>query len=202
MSATLQQIVNEREWSNSYGTFVSIDLDFGEFQAELSTKPENLVDRLGMLETNIGVESEEWEFEDRGSFSNGNPKPKKVTNYPGKPAAKEYAGGKREWTPRYTDTREGFLEEQSRIDRRRSLELAQASGVGIVTELAEKFYRFLQEPFTSAAGVTPPGEEGAKVPASASGDSGRDGSPPQAQPDDGYRRSGYKPPARNVENQP
>jgi len=73
---------------------------------------------------------------------------------PGKPA-----GGKREYVPRYTDTREGFDAEQERVDRRRALEYAVAIGSGITTELAEKFYVWLRAPLASVSALA----EGSKT---------------------------------------
>ena len=83
---TLQKVLGEREWESKYGRMVSVKLDFGDFQAELNTKPETLSSRLEMCETWIGKESSEWAFEDRGTWDNGEPKPKKVLSWPGKVA--------------------------------------------------------------------------------------------------------------------
>ena len=82
--AVLQKVLGEREWDSKYGRMVSIKLDFGDFQAELNTRPETLSSRLEMCETWIGKESSEWAFEDKGTWDNGDPKPKKVLSWPGK----------------------------------------------------------------------------------------------------------------------
>jgi len=83
---TLQKVLGDREWESKYGPMVSVKLDFGDFQAELNTKPETLSSRLEMCETWVGKESSEWAFEDKGTWDNGNPKPKKVLSWPGKVA--------------------------------------------------------------------------------------------------------------------
>src|SRR3990170_9011627 len=84
---TLQKVLGDREWeSQKHGKKVSIKLDFGSFQAELNTNPETLSSRLEMCEAWIGKESSEWAFEDKGTWNNGNPKPKKVLSWPGKVA--------------------------------------------------------------------------------------------------------------------
>ena len=83
---SLQKVLGDREWESKYGPMVSVKLDFGDFQAELNTKPETLSSRLEMCETWIGKESSEWAFEDKGTWDNGNPKPKKVLSWPGKVA--------------------------------------------------------------------------------------------------------------------
>ena len=83
---TLQKVLGDREWESKYGRMVSVKLDFGDFQAELNTKPETLSSRLEMCEAWIGKESSEWAFEDKGTWNNGNPKPKKVLSWPGKMA--------------------------------------------------------------------------------------------------------------------
>ena len=85
----LQRVQGEREWESRYGKMVSIRLSFTdndgtEFDAELTTKPETLSSRLEMCETWIGKDSSEWAFEDKGTWDNGNPKPKKVLSWPGK----------------------------------------------------------------------------------------------------------------------
>jgi len=87
----LQRVQGEREWESRYGKMVSIRLSFTdndgtEFDAQLNTKPETLSARLEMCEAWIGKESSEWAFEDKGTWDNGNPKPKKVLSWPGKVA--------------------------------------------------------------------------------------------------------------------
>ena len=87
----LQRVQGEREWESRYGKMVSIRLSFTdndgtEFDAQLNTKPETLSSRLEMCETWIGKDSSEWAFEDKGTWDNGNPKPKKVLSWPGKVA--------------------------------------------------------------------------------------------------------------------
>jgi len=140
----LRRVTGQREFNSKYGPLVSVGLDFDEFQAELTTKPETLTARLEMLEANIGKDSDEWAFQDQGLWGDGKAKAKKVTGYPGKAPAPQ-GGGKRDYVPRYGDTREGFDAMQERMDRRTALMQAVAIGSGITTELAEKFYVWLRQ---------------------------------------------------------
>ena len=156
---TLQKVLGEREWDSKYGRMVSVKLDFGDFQAELNTKPETLSSRLEMCETWIGKESSEWAFEDRGTWDNGEPKPKKVLSWPGKVA---YSGAQEPrratYTPRFTDTAEGFSINDERVDRRKAFELATQWNTTHegrnVFDMAASIYSWLRETSGSASAQT------------------------------------------------
>jgi hypothetical protein len=150
--STLVRVTGQREWTGKYGPNVSIGLlfrdDVGEFPAELTCKPESLMARLEMLELATGSDHPDWAFQSMGTWDDGKPKPRKVTNYPGKAPAPQSSGGGRSvgaapaaW--RNTEAGEAYIQE--RTDRRTALMQAVAVGSGITTELAEKFYQWLRE---------------------------------------------------------
>ncbi len=151
----LLEVTGQHEWESSYGPIIAIHLRFEDFWAELNTKPDYLAARLEGLEKVIGVDSDEWAFEDRGKFAGGEPKPKKVTSYPGKkPAPKEGdgGGGGGKYIPRYRDTEEGFSREQRSIHASVALEHAVKYATvrdTDVLELTTAFYRLLQDVSTS-----------------------------------------------------
>jgi hypothetical protein len=148
--STLVRVTGQREWTGKYGPNVSIGLlfsdDVGEFAAELTCKPESLVARLEMLELATGSDHPDWAFQSMGTWDDGKPKPRKVTNYPGKSPAQSFVGGgKKEYVAAWRNTEPGAKYEQERMDRRTALMQAVAVGSGITTELAEKFYQWLRE---------------------------------------------------------
>ena len=75
------------------------------------------------------------------------------------PAPQGGGGGKREYIPAFHQTAEGVAYEQERMDRRTALMQAVALDSGIVTELAEKFYKWLRES-VSAPRAAAGGERG------------------------------------------
>src|SRR3989304_4630269 len=127
---TLQKVLGDREWeSQKHGKKVSIKLDFGSFQAELNTNPETLSSRLEMCEAWIGKESSEWAFEDKGTWNNGNPKPKKVLSWPGKVA---YSGAQEPRRAPNTRSTSGGAEQPSilaSVALKAAVELALKDGV-------------------------------------------------------------------------
>ena len=156
--STLQRVTGQREWTSKHGPMVSIGLDFGEFHAQLNTKPEFLTKRLEMLETVVGKDSAEWAFEDAGVFDDGNPKPKKVSNYPGKVQQAQGGGGSRGRSPE----QEAFIQE--RMDRRTALmqacEYARAydtdgRGPAPWRPYADQFYDWLRQTSGTAAIAIP-----------------------------------------------
>lgn len=168
MTAALQRVSGQREWSGQYGPMISINLDFGEFEAQLNTKPETLVKRLEQLEGLVGKESDEWAFQDTGTFDNGNAKPKKVSNYPGKAPAPQQGGGGKGRSPEL----EAFIQE--RMDRRTAIMQAVALLTAVGAEshaqtpsgdclvAADHFYNWLRK--TSGAATSPPGSDRTAAP--------------------------------------
>jgi hypothetical protein len=157
--STLIRVTGQREWTGKYGPNVSIGLlfrdDVGEFPAELTCKPESLMARLEMLELAAGSEHPDWAFQSMGTWDDGKPKPRKVTNYPGKaPAPQSSGGGGRGLggppsPAAWRNTEAGAKYEQERMDRRTALmQAATACGpdrIQYVGETADEFYAWLRE---------------------------------------------------------
>jgi len=172
--ATLKRVIGPRTWDGRYGPMASIMLDFGEHQAELVTKPDSLAKRLEMCEQWVGRPSEEWVFADAGTFSDGKPRPPKVTSYPGKQAAPGGSGGAR--APRWGDTPEGQAYIQERTDRRTALMQAVAVEPDPAQTLgiADTFYSWLR--------ATVPAPTSLPIPPQSVPDAGAGSSPPAPAP--------------------
>jgi hypothetical protein len=128
----------------------------GEFAAELTCKPESLTARLEMLEKLVGEDIAGWQFQAQGLWPDGNPKPQKVVNWPGKPPAQSSGGGgslRGGASTAWRNTEAGAKYEQERMDRRTALMQAVAAveqtGTRAfneaVEELTRAFYKLLRE---------------------------------------------------------
>ena len=154
--AVLQKVLGEREWDSKYGRMVSIKLDFGDFQAELNTRPETLSSRLEMCETWIGKESSEWAFEDKGTWDNGDPKPKKVLSWPGKVP---YSGAQEPRKAPNTRSVDRGAEQPSilaSVALKAAVELGVKDGVLLpdsALAVAEYFYEWLTKKASGSAGA-------------------------------------------------
>lgn len=149
---TLAQITGTREWESKHGTMVDIGLLFwDETKAFVTTKPDTLAKRRAELEATIGVAGD-WTLEDKGTWDDGSAKPKKVTDYPGKPAkGGPDGGGGKSWY----NSEEGVRFTQERTDRRTALMQAVANGGGepvktetqmrVVMADAETMYAWLRQ---------------------------------------------------------
>lgn len=145
-SMTLAQVVDEpRTWEGKFGLNHSIKVTFDDGrQGEINTKPENSPKVIAALKELIGKPGE-FVVEDAGQFSNGNPKPLRVKDYPGKAQPGGFGGG---------GPRGKSPQEQGQIARMSALKSAveywsTATGVDGVTEddilsTAETFAAWIQ----------------------------------------------------------
>lgn len=84
---------NTRQWDSQHGPMVSISIEFEDGgKGQVNTKPEYLSKRLEELTACIGQPGE-FTVEDAGNWPDGNPKPLKVRDWPGKPQAQASGGG-------------------------------------------------------------------------------------------------------------
>lgn len=171
MNKTLVWVGDEpRTFDSKYGPLASIKVKFeDEVLAELTTKPDKVAERIATLKALIGKPGE-YGLEDKGKWDDGNPKPAKLTDYPGKV---QYQG---DGSPSGGKFRGRSPEEIRSIQRQtaliqavalRSAELgagATHARTDLILEYAQTFIDWLEKP---AAGVRPQDAE-APSPASSS----------------------------------
>jgi hypothetical protein len=143
MNVTLVWVADDhREYDSQYGRKAAfkVKLDDGRM-GEVTSNADTVTKRQEQFKGFIGKPTD-LVVEDGGKWDDGNPKPLRVKL----PQQQQQNTSKsRDWVPRYADSEVGWREADERVDRRRALELAQAEGVGITTELATKFYDWLRE---------------------------------------------------------
>lgn len=82
-----------KPWESKFGPMVSIDLEFEDgVKGRLNTKPDSFDKRFAELQAVIGKPGE-YTIEETGNWPDGNPKPVKVKDYPGKPQQGTGGGG-------------------------------------------------------------------------------------------------------------
>jgi hypothetical protein len=137
-----------RPWGEKYPGSVSVKIYFADgSEGEVGTKEQYAAGHIEALKKLLGKPSE-FELEARGEYQ-GVPQ-FKVKNYEGKPGSER---GKRDYVPRYTDTPDGFHENDERVDRRKALELAVGwvdvenlqQSLDKIATTANAFYAWLRE---------------------------------------------------------
>lgn len=85
MNLTVQALGDTRSWEGKHGPACAIPVHFTDgTQAQYQTKPDYEAKRRAELRACVGVPGE-FVLEDGGKWDDGNPKPAKLKDYPGKP---------------------------------------------------------------------------------------------------------------------
>ncbi len=157
-----------RVWESSYGPMHSITVEFEDgTKGQINTKPETVEKRLEEL-TKIVGQSGEFTVEDTGNWPDGNPKPLKIKDYPGKPQPGQGGGGGggRGWTAEEQHVRDRAVNARESV----RMVLEHYSDLPLVGQLgqAELIFDWLQQKAGAGANLIPP--TSAPVPPSGSGE--------------------------------
>lgn len=110
-----------RTWEGQYGPAAAVKVVFSDgSEGDYLTKPDKAQEHIDRLTALIGKPSD-FEVEDKPE-RDGIPQ-RKIKNYEGKPQQGQggSGGGGRQYTPRYTDTAEGFAAEQTAMNARTAI---------------------------------------------------------------------------------
>lgn len=158
----LQVFPKAREWSGQYGPSCAVRVLFSDgSEGEYVTKPDKAQEHMDRLSTLVGKPND---FEIKATKDWQGTTVHTLSNYPGKPQAQQGggAGGGRTYTPRYTDTQEGFLAEQTAMNARTALMQAvqmsgfmQGEATPDIIASSEMFFRWLQSKSLSVEAKAP-----------------------------------------------
>lgn len=120
-----------RSWQGKYGPSADVTVVFddgseGKLTVNLDKdgNPEKALEHVERLKTLIGKPSE-FEIDDSKEREYQGVIQRKIVSYPGKPESGQgkggFGGGGRTYTPRYTDTAEGFAAEQTAMNARTAI---------------------------------------------------------------------------------
>lgn len=183
-TVTLEKVAADvRNFETANGKFAAfkVMLDDGRV-GEVVAKADNVGKRQEQFRGFIGKPTD-LTIEDAGTFPDGGPKPLRIKL----PQQQQGSGGKgRDYVPRYVDSEEGAKWLNERLDRSRALELAQAEGVGVTTDLATKFYEWLRATSAAPVPIATGSESGSSGVALPDPDAAREGVDP-------YREGGTTP---------